>query len=143
MIQPRCGIKCGGFYACFFVQRVARYGSVIPYCSVHLDARPNQPRHEIKCGDFWTYFLRQRLINRQERYSFRATSCTLRRDFHTELEPHKPLFLLHFNLFNASRTLSGAIFSLCCCTKFLTQSGWVLPYSRNAQPMALLMKNSD
>ena len=81
--------------------------------------------------------------DRTTHYSFRATSCTLRRDFHTELEPHKPLFLLHFNLFNASRTLSGAIFSLCCCTKFLTQSGWVLPYSRNAQPMALLMKNSD
>ena len=40
--------------------------------SVHLDARPNQPQHEIKCGDFGTYFLRQRLINRQERYSFRA-----------------------------------------------------------------------
>ena len=81
--------------------------------------------------------------DRTTHYSFRATSCTLRRDLHTELEPHKPLFLLHFNLFNASRTLSGAIFSLCCCTKFLTQSGWVLPYSRNAQPMALLMKNSD
>ena len=46
--------------------------------SAHLDARPNQPRHETKCGDFGTYFLRQRIINRQERYSFRATSCTLR-----------------------------------------------------------------
>ena len=61
----------------YFVQQVARYDLWFP-CSVHLDARPNQPRHETKCGDFGTYFLRQRIINRQERYSFRATSCTLR-----------------------------------------------------------------
>ncbi len=51
-ILPRIGIKCGGFYACFFVQRVARYGSVISYRSVHLDARMIQPRCGIKCGDF-------------------------------------------------------------------------------------------
>ena len=96
-----------------FVQQVARYGSVIPYCRVHLDTRPNQPRHEIKRSDLWKYFsinvlcvipfarsvhldarqnqpqheikcgdffvhFRQRIIHRQERYSFRATSCTLR-----------------------------------------------------------------
>ena len=46
--------------------------------SVHLDARQNQSRNEIKCGDFWKYFFNQRIINRQARYSFRATSCTLR-----------------------------------------------------------------
>ena len=46
--------------------------------SVHLDARQNPSRNEIKCGDFWKYFFNQRIINRQARYSFRATSCTLR-----------------------------------------------------------------
>ena len=46
--------------------------------SVHLDARPNQARNELKCGDFWKYFFNQRIINSQARYSFRATSCTLR-----------------------------------------------------------------
>ena len=104
MIPPRCGIKCGDFYACFscnklhatgalfhivacilmhdrithgtlfttfraftiscvacilmhdrlpsraflFVQQVARYGSVIPYCSVQLVARPNHARNVIQ-----------------------------------------------------------------------------------------------
>ena len=67
-------------------------------CSVHLDARKIQPRYadsrfprsvqlvarmihkgnEIKCGDFCVCFFKQHIINRQERYSFRATSCTLR-----------------------------------------------------------------
>ena len=46
--------------------------------SVHLDARPNQARNELKCGNFWRYFFNQRIINSQARYSFRATSCTLR-----------------------------------------------------------------
>ena len=46
--------------------------------SVHLDARQNQSRNELKCGDFWRYFFNQHIINRQARYSFRATSCTLR-----------------------------------------------------------------
>ena len=31
-IPPRYGMKCGGFYACFFVQQVARYGSVYYFC---------------------------------------------------------------------------------------------------------------
>ena len=39
--------------------------------SVHLDARMNHTRNEIKCGDFCVYFFKQRIINRQERYSFR------------------------------------------------------------------------
>ena len=39
--------------------------------SVHLDARSNQPQHEIKCGDFCVCFFKQRIINHQERYSFR------------------------------------------------------------------------
>jgi len=46
--------------------------------SVQLVARMNQPRNEIKCGDFCMCFFKQRIINRQERYLFRATSCTLR-----------------------------------------------------------------
>ena len=66
--------------------------------SVHLDARKIQPRYaihrfprsvqlvarmihkgnKIKCGDFCVSFFKQHIINRQERYSFRATSCTLR-----------------------------------------------------------------
>ena len=50
-----------------FVQQVARY-----------DPRPNHARNEIKCGDFCVCFFKQRIINHQERYSFRATSCTLR-----------------------------------------------------------------
>ena len=60
-----------------FVHRVARYDLWF-LCSVHLDARQNPSRNEIKCGDFWKYFFNQRIINRQARYSFRATSCTLR-----------------------------------------------------------------
>ena len=50
-----------------FVQQVARY-----------DARMNHTRNEIKCGDFCVCFFKQHIINHQERYSFRATSCTLR-----------------------------------------------------------------
>ena len=46
--------------------------------SVHLDTRQNPSRNELKCGDFGKYFFNQRIINRQARYSFRATSCTLR-----------------------------------------------------------------
>ena len=49
------------------MQQVARY-----------DLRPNHARNEIKRGDFCVSFFKQRIINRQERYSFRATSCTLR-----------------------------------------------------------------
>ena len=51
---------------------------MISCVAVHLDARPNQARNELKCGNFWRYFFNQRIINRQARYSFRATSCTLR-----------------------------------------------------------------
>ena len=40
-IQPLSGIHD-------FVQQVARYGSVISYCSVHLDARPNHARNIIQ-----------------------------------------------------------------------------------------------
>jgi len=46
--------------------------------SVHLDARRNHARNETKCGDFCVSFFKQHIINHQERYSFRATSCTLR-----------------------------------------------------------------
>ena len=46
--------------------------------SVQLVARMNHARYEIKCGDFCVSFFKQHIINRQERYSFRATSCTLR-----------------------------------------------------------------
>ena len=46
--------------------------------SVQLVARMNHTRNEIKCGDFCVCFFKQRIINRQERYLFRATSCTLR-----------------------------------------------------------------
>ena len=66
--------------------------------NVHLDARKIQPRYaihrfprsvqlvarmihkgnETKCGDFCVSFFKQRIANRQECYSFRATSCTLR-----------------------------------------------------------------
>ena len=85
-----------------FVQQVARYDLWFPY-SVHLDVRPNYARNiiylfraltiscnklhatilshaqnEIKCGDFCECFFNQRIINRQARYSFRATRCTLR-----------------------------------------------------------------
>ena len=50
-----------------FVQQVARY-----------DPRSTHTRNEIKCGDFCVCFFKQHIINHQERYSFRATSCTLR-----------------------------------------------------------------
>ena len=43
-----------------FVQQVARY-----------DPRSTHTRNEIKCGDFCVCFFKQRIINRQERYSFR------------------------------------------------------------------------
>ena len=39
--------------------------------SVQLVARMNHARYEIKCGDFCVTFFKQRIINRQERYSFR------------------------------------------------------------------------
>ena len=80
MIHKGNEIKCGDFCVCFsnnilstvksvihFVQQVARY-----------DLRPNHARNEIKRGDFCVSFFKQRIINRQERYLFRATSCTLR-----------------------------------------------------------------
>ena len=38
------------------MQQVARYGSVIPYRSVHLDARMIQPRYGMKCGGFCACF---------------------------------------------------------------------------------------
>ena len=60
-----------------FVQQVARYDLWF-LCSMHLDARQNPSRNELKCGNFGKYFFNQRIINRQARYSFRATSCTLR-----------------------------------------------------------------
>ncbi|ERH27168.1 hypothetical protein HMPREF9065_01454 [Aggregatibacter sp. oral taxon 458 str. W10330] len=41
-------MKCGVFCACFFVQQVARYGGVISYRSVHLDARPNHAQNVIQ-----------------------------------------------------------------------------------------------
>ena len=50
-----------------FVQQVARY-----------DPRSTHARNEIKRGDFCVSFFKQHIINHQERYSFRATSCTLR-----------------------------------------------------------------
>ena len=50
-----------------FVQQVARY-----------DPRSTHARNEIKYGDFFVHFFRQGIIHRHERYSFHATSCTLR-----------------------------------------------------------------
>ena len=98
--QSRNELKCGDFWRCFFNQRIinrqARYSFRATSCtlrftiydlrftiydlarSVHLDARQNPSRNELKCGDFGKYFFNQRIINRQARYSFRATSCTLR-----------------------------------------------------------------
>ena len=40
--------KVRWFLRVFFVQQVARYGSVILYCSVHLDARMNHARNVIQ-----------------------------------------------------------------------------------------------
>ena len=54
-------MKCGNFGACFFVQQVARYGSVISYCSVHLDARMIPPRYGMKCSDFCVCFFVQQV----------------------------------------------------------------------------------
>ena len=84
-------LKCGDFGKYFFNQRIinrqARYSFRATSCTlrfmiscvaVHLDARQNPSRNELKCGNFWRYFFNQRIINRQARYSFRATSCTLR-----------------------------------------------------------------
>ena len=89
--QSRNELKCGNFWRYFFnqhiINRQARYSfpcnklhaTIYDFLrSVHLDARQNQSRNEIKCGDFWKYFFNQRIINSQARYSFRATSCTLR-----------------------------------------------------------------
>ena len=78
MIQPRCIIH--DFPRS--VQLVARmiqprYAIHRFPRSVHLDARRNHARNEIKFGDFCVSFFKQHIINRQERYSFRATSCTL------------------------------------------------------------------
>ena len=44
-----------------FVQQVARYGSVISYCSVHLDARKISPRCGMKYSGFWACFFVQRV----------------------------------------------------------------------------------
>ena len=60
-------------------------GSVIPYCSVHLDARMISPRCGMKCGGFWVCFSCNKLHATGENdltsvrdSRFRATSCTLR-----------------------------------------------------------------
>ena len=66
-------------FPCIFSDKVlSTVTNVIHFvCSVQLVARTNHTRNEIKCGDFSVCFFKQRIINRQERYSFRATSCTL------------------------------------------------------------------
>ena len=61
-----------------FVQQVARYGSVISYCSVHLDARMISPRCGMKCGGFGVCFFVQQVA----RYGF--TLC-----IHTTTMTHK------------------------------------------------------
>ena len=58
--------------------------SVIPYCSVHLDARMISPLCRMKCGDFWACFFVQQVARYRGNSTsvldlrFRATSCTLR-----------------------------------------------------------------
>ena len=66
-----------------FVQQVARY-----------DPWPTHTRNEIKCGDFCVCFFKQHIINRQERYSFRATSCTLRSTINPRMERNKVRWFL-------------------------------------------------
>ena len=44
-----------------FVQQVARYGSVISYRSVHLDARMISPRYGMKCSGFLACFFVQQV----------------------------------------------------------------------------------
>ena len=69
-IQPLSGIHD-------FVQRVARYGSVIPYRSVHLDARPNHARNAIQplsgIHDFVQQVARYGQIKREE--GFLSSLC--------------------------------------------------------------------
>ena len=92
--------------------------------NVHLDARKIQPRYaihrfprsvqlvarmihkgnETKCGDFCVSFFKQRIANRQECYSFRATSCTLRSTINPRTERYLTLFR-HFRFRATSCTL--------------------------------------
>ena len=76
--------------------------------SVQLVARMNHARYEIKCGDFCVSFFKQHIINRQERYSFRATSCTLRSTINPRTERYLTLFR-HFRFRATSCTLRSTI----------------------------------
>ena len=107
MNHTRNEIKCGDFCVCFFKQyiinRQERYSFRATSCTLRFTTksrterylilsgisdfvqqvaryapRPNHARNEIKCGDFCVCFFRQDIIHCHERYSFRATSCTLR-----------------------------------------------------------------
>ena len=90
--EIRCGDFCVSFFKQHIINRQERYSFRATCCtndstsvsdsrfprSVQLVARMIHKGNEIKCGDFCVCFFKQRIINRQERYSFRATSCTLR-----------------------------------------------------------------
>ena len=71
---------------------------------MQLVARMNHTRNEIKCGDFCVCFFKQCIINRQEHYSFRATSCTLRSTINPRTERYLTLFR-HFRFRATSCTL--------------------------------------
>ena len=79
-----------------FVQQVARYGSVIPHGSVHLDARMISPRCGMKCGGFCAYFFVQRVARYGERYSI-IVACILMHERTT----HGTLFTI-FRIFTIS-----------------------------------------
>ena len=70
--------KSAVIFPCISDNASSTVKSVIHFeCSVQLVARMNHKGNEIKCGDFCVSFFKQHIINRQERYLFRATSCTL------------------------------------------------------------------
>ena len=71
---------------------------------MQLVARMIHKGNEIKCGDFCVCFFKQRIINHQERYSFRATSCTLRSTINPRTERYLTLFR-HFRFRATSCTL--------------------------------------
>ena len=85
-----------------FVQQVARY-----------DPRSTHARYEIKCGDFCVCFFKQHIINRQERYSFRATSCTLRSTINPRTVRNKVRWFLRVFFQTTHYQPSRALFISC------------------------------
>ena len=95
----------------YFVQQVARYGSVISYCSVHLDARQIPPRLGMKCGDFWACFFVQQVA----RYGSVISYCSVHLDArmnHTRnvIQPFRE-FTISCNKLHAT----GALFHIVAC----------------------------